>query len=520
MQYDVIIVGGGSSGCALAARLSENPGRSVLLLEAGPDYADFDRLPDELKYGYNNGASEVDSPYNWAYTAVGSARQSRAMDIARGKVIGGSGSVNGQVFLRGLPEDYDSWAQQGNPEWSYRNVLPYFRQLETDLDLGGDDFHGSDGPIPVRRMPPAEWLPVCQAFHRVALDAGFPYDPDMNHPDTTGAGAVPMNNPGNIRMSAALAYLNPARHRLNLTVRGDANVRRILFDTGGSHPPRAIGVEVESGGQIFTVAGREIVLCAGGIASPQLLLLSGVGPAEHLRRLGIPVIRDLPGVGQNLRDHPMALVELEPADGVALAQDTPRIQTGLRYTIDRRNDMQITLTSYAGRGGGDPIAGAARRRNGRTLHFTVILELAESAGQLTLHSADPADKPNINYRYLEHEADLRRMRHGIRLCAQLLRHNALSPLVARLLAPVETDLQSDEALDDWLHQNIATTFHTCGSCKMGTSTDPASVVNQQCQVHGIQNLRIVDLSVAPHTVRANTNATAIMIAERVAPWFG
>ena len=511
MEYDVIIVGGGSAGCVLAARLAEDPGRSVLLLEAGVDYPDLASLPEEIKFGYNNGASEADSPFNWAYSAVGSARQSRPMDIARGKVIGGSGAVNGQVFLRGLPEDYDAW---GGEEWSYRNVLPFFRRMETDLDLGGDDFHGGDGPVPVRRVPRAQWLPVYAAFYQAARDAGFPDDPDMNHPDTTGAGAVPMNNPGNIRMSAALAYLNPARHRLNLTIRGGVSVRRVLFEGD-----RAVGVEAESGGQVFAVAGREIVLCAGALASPQLLLLSGVGPADALRQLGIAVVADLPGVGRNLRDHPMALVELEPREGVALAEYVPRIQTGLRYSIDRRNDMQITLTSYAGLGGGDPIAGAARRRNGRTLHFTVILELAESSGELSLVSADPADKPRINYRYLESAADVRRMRHGIRLCAYLLQHPQFSPLVGGLLAPGESDLQSDDALDAWLHENIATTFHTCGSCKMGGDDDPGAVVNWRGQVRGLRGLRVIDLSIAPEVVRANTNATAMMIAERAAVWF-
>ena len=516
MKYDVVIVGGGSAGCTLAARLSEDPNRSVLLLEAGPDYPDFEMLPDEIKYGYNNGASELDSPFNWKYQATGSARSSQPMDIARGKVIGGSGSVNGQVFLRGLPEDYDSWAEAGNTEWSYVNVLPFFRKLETDMDVR-DDFHGSDGPIPVRRVPRQEWLPVYEAFHQSTLDAGYPYDPDMNNPETTGTGAVPMNNPNNIRMSAALSYLNPVRHRLNLTVRGGVAARRVVFDG-----KRAVGVEVESGGEVFTVEGEEIALCAGGLASPQLLLLSGVGPADHLGDMGIPVVLDSPGVGKNLRDHPMALVDVEPAEGVALSEDVPRIQTGLRYTAegsDLRNDMQITLTSYGGDSGGDPIAGASRVRNGKTLHFTVILELAESAGELTLASTDPADGPRIDYRYLEDEFDVRRMREAIRLCASLLEHDEFRTLVSGLAEPTEADLESDEALDAWLHENISTTFHTCGSARMGPDGDPMAVVDQHCRVRGVEGLRVVDLSVAPNVVRANTNATAIMIAERASVWF-
>ena len=521
MKYDVIIVGGGSAGCTLAARLSEDPNRSVLLLEAGPDYPNLDQLPDEIKYGYNNGASEMDSPFNWSYQATGSARQSRPMAIARGRVIGGSGAVNGQVFLRGLPEDYDSWAGQGNTEWSYVNILPFFRKLETDMDVR-DDFHGSDGPVPVRRVPRNEWLPIYEAFHRSALDAGFPCDPDMNNPETTGTGAVPMNNPRNIRMSAAVPHLNPVRHRLNLTVRGGMTVRRVVFESGPAGSPRAVGVEVESGGEVFTVEGEEVALCAGGIASPQLLLLSGVGPADHLEEMGIPVVLDSPGVGRNLRDHPMALVDLEPAEGVALSKDVPRIQTGLRYTAegsDLRNDMQITLTSYAGEGGGDPIAGSSRSRNGRTLHFTVILGLAESAGVLTLVSTNPADGPRIDYRYLEDEFDLRRMREAIRLCASLLEHQEFRPLTSGLVDPPEAVLESDEKLDAWLHRNISTTFHTCGSCRMGPEGDPMAVVDQYCRVRGVHGLRIVDLSVAPNVVRANTNATAIMIAERAAEWF-
>ena len=443
--------------------------------------------------------------------------------------------MNGQVFLRGLPEDYDSWAEQGNTEWSYVNVLPFFRKLETDMDVR-DDFHGTDGPIPVRRVPRQEWLPVYEAFHQSTLDEGFPYDPDMNNPEATGTGAVPMNNPGNIRMSAALSYLNPARHRLNLTVRGGVQVRRVVFEGGstGSPPtgegapptgegrPRAVGVEVESGGEVFTVEGEEIVLCAGGLASPQLLLLSGVGPAEHLREMGVPVVAESPGVGRNLRDHPMVLVELEPRDDAALSVDVPRIQTGVRYTAegsDLRNDMQITMTSYAGSGGGDPIAGASRTRNGKTLHFTVILELAESAGELTLASTDPTQGPNIDYRYLEDEFDVRRLREAIRLCARLAEHESFRPLVHGLATITEADLETDETLDAWIHQNVSTTFHSCGSARMGPDGDAMAVVDQHCRVRGVEGLRVVDLSVAPNVVRANTNATAIMIAERAAVWF-
>lgn len=516
MKYDVIIVGGGSSGCTLATRLAENPARSVLLLEAGPDYPDLKHLPDAIKNGWDNSASEVNSPFNWSYQGFGSARQNQPMEIARGKLIGGSGAVNGQVFLRGLPEDYDGWAEQGNDEWSFLNILPFFRKLETDLDIR-DDYHGTDGPIPVRRVARDEWLPINEAFYQSVLAAGFPLDPDMNHPDGTGAGPFPLNNLDNVRNSTALTYLNPNRHRLNLTVKANVLAHRVVFDR-----KRAVGVEVESGRETFTVEAEEVVLCAGGIASPQLLMLSGIGPADSLRDLGIPVIKDLPGVGQNLRDHPLITLDLVPKDGVALAGKIPQIPAGLRYTAKgsaTRNDVQVFLGSMAQEGEGDPVRGSSvYGSTGMYIH--ILLNTAKSAGELNLTSADPATRPRLDFRYLEDEWDLQRLREAIRLSVKLLEHKTFRPLVKELVAPSQDVIESDELLSDWIHQNIATAFHSCGTCKMGPQSDPMAVVDQYCRVREIENLRVVDLSVAPDVVRANTNATAIMIAERAAGWIG
>jgi len=517
MKYDVVIVGGGSAGCTLATRLSEDPNRSVLLLEAGPDYIDLEHLPDELKYGHRQEAADIDSPFNWAYRGQGTTDQEVPMQVARGKVIGGSGSVNGQVFLRGVPEDYDDWAAEGNYEWSFVNLLPFFRKLETDLNVR-DDFHGTDGPIPVWRLPRKDFLPVNEAFHQATVAAGFPEDPDMNNPDSTGTGPVPMNNPGGIRMSASLAYLNPNRHRLNLTIKANVLAHRVLFAYGD--PTRAVGVEVESGGEKFTVEGSEIILCAGGIATPQLLLLSGVGPAGHLSDMGIPVVKDLPGVGQNLRDHPLVTIELEPKDGVKLSTTEPRIQSGLRYTAkgsDSRNDMQLFPSSFTGLRAGDPLQGRSPDRP-QGLRITCILKLADSAGELTLNSADPSDPPHLEYRYFETEWDRKRMREAIHLSLKFLEHPAFGPLVERRLSPTDADVATENALDAWLRQNVATTQHTSGTCKMGPESDPMAVVDQYCRVRGLQNLRVVDLSICPNVVRANTNATAIVIAERAAGW--
>ena len=515
MQYDVIIIGGGSAGCTLAARLSEDPGRSVLLLEAGPDYTDFDQWPAELRDGASQEASTPGAVFNWSYQATATEGQDEPIQIARGRVMGGSGAVNGQVFLRGLPEDYDGWAAQGNDQWAYQRILPFFRKMESDADVR-DDFHGSDGPVPVVRAPRDAWHPFQHAFVQACTGLGYPEDADMNHPSSQGVGPAPMNNPAGIRMSCALAYLSPARHRLNLTVRGNVMARRVLFEGR-----TAIGIEAESGGEVFAAYSREIVVCASGIASPQLLMLSGVGPANHLAELGIPVVQDLPGVGENLRDHPLVYVDsaLSP-DYVPGDFSGSRIQTLLRYTTagsSSRNDMHVYVNNVAS--GPSPL-GSGPGTDHPTLRMTCILQSAESAGILRLASSDPNDKPLIDYRYLGSETDRRRLREAVRLCRRILDQPSFASIAGDPVSPNADEIASDAGLDHWLLRNVFTTFHTSGSCRMGPADDPMAVVDQYCRVHGVENLRVVDLSICPNVVRANTNATAIMLAERAAGWIG
>lgn len=499
-QYDLIVIGAGSAGAVIAARASEDPNRSVLLVEAGPDYADSSATPFDLVNSHNNSYTGHDWGFDYRPTARGGSAA-----FPRGKVTGGSSAVNTTIALRGMPEDYDGWAAEGNPEWAWEKVLPAFRRLERDLDFGDRPYHGDSGPIAIRRYRHEELTPVHQAWLAAAAELGYPYCEDANDPASWGAGPHPMNKIGRLRISTAIGYLSAARARPNLTIRANTLTRRVLIENG-----RATGVEVETGGNVEALEGRLIVLSAGALQSPAILMRSGVGPREELAEHGIAVIRDVPGVGANLSDHPALAVVCRAKDPSLLHADQPIVQTILRYTSpggEHRNDLQIEVFSFSPRGG-----------MLNSFALATVLEQAYGTGTVRLSSADPHAPPITEQRFCEDERDRQRLIAGFRDTIAFTKTAAMREVMAEVTFPDPRRDLSDESVGDLALRLAASGYHPCGTVRLGPAGDSRSVVDQFGRCHAVEGLVVADASIMPTVPRANTNLTSIMIGEKVGEW--
>lgn len=543
-EYDVIIVGAGSAGGPLAARLSENDDRQVLLLEAGDATTSVEQLPPHLRWVSDLSAGAPWNAHNWAH--VVSLTPQIAYTLPRGKVMGGSSAINAAVFTRGVRQDFDEWERQGNDAWSWETVLPYFKRSETDLDFR-NELHGTDGPIRVARPSGELQSPLTPAFLQACDELGFPAEQDKNAGGPPGAGLYPGNAVDGMRMSTAISYLMPALGRRNLTIRGNTFVRRVLFRAN-----RAIGVEVEtSDGQRESIYGGEVVLSAGAIKTPHLLALSGLGPAAELKSAGIDPLQDMPGVGKDWPDHPSLSVSYKVARDPGFKQGMLVPQAALTYNSgnDPAGDVEIALFvasmkemlfgSTSGRAPSrgfkhvlrHPVAalasmrGVSIRRTAlemshlRDMQAKILLTQEESRGQMRVRSTDPHQDLEVNYNYMSKASDLGRMRQALRTVRDILNAPALSPWIRSVVDPGQRVLSDDAALNAWILAHIGTTVHMVGTARMGVSSDDSSVVDQHLRVHGVDNLRVVDSSVMPSIPHRSVNATTVMIGERAADFF-
>ncbi|MEJ0019512.1 MAG: GMC family oxidoreductase N-terminal domain-containing protein [Acetobacteraceae bacterium] len=550
MHATHLVIGGGSAGCVMAARLSEVPGNTVVLVEAGTAHAP-DQTPDDIRDTYS-GSALMNPGYFWKGLKVRRRADAEPVYYEQGRVLGGGSSVNGQVALRGAPEDYDRWNAIGAKGWDWNSVLPYFRRLETDLDYT-DQLHGAQGPITIRRMPMEQWDDFTLSVTKVWNDLGYALRPDMNGEFGEGYSPLPLSNDGAARRSAAVGYLDAAaRQRTNLTILGDTQARRILFAG-----PRAVGAEIRRNGAIEAVTADNVIISAGALHTPWLLMLSGIGPGEHLRQHGIGVLADRPGVGSNLMDHPAIHISgyLRPVARHKMV--LRRNYTYLRWSSGLPDVPQADMVMMA-------VCRSAWHAIGvRIGTLSSYIGRSYSTGEVRLASPDPDAEPYVDFNWLSDPRDLERMIDAFRRMATILTtkpvpgylsnlfgskfsqrvrnvsqktlRNAVLTNVAAVMMdnsaalrgflfdkvisdsrPLAELLADPAALEHHVRENVQSAWHPSCTCRMGDPSDPRTVVDPTGKVIGVDNLFIADASVMPEVSRTNTNIPTIMIAERIA----
>ncbi|MCB4770971.1 choline dehydrogenase [Ancylobacter sp. Lp-2] len=522
-EFDYIIVGAGSAGCVLADRLTASGENRVLVLEfGGSDRSIFIQMPSALSIPMNM------PRYSWMYESEPEpGLGGRRMHCPRGKVLGGSSSINGMVYVRGNPADFDGWQEQGAQGWSYADVLPYFRRAESRQE-GGDAYRGSEGPLATRYGSLAN--PLHHAFIDAALEAGYPASEDINGYAQEGFGRMDMTVKDGVRWSAAKAYLRPAMQRANLKVETHARVTRVLFEGR-----RAIGVAYEQGDvRRQAKAAREVILAGGPVNSPQLLKLSGVGPGAELRGHGIEVVADRAGVGENLQDHLEFYFQVACKQPITLYSSmglAARAGIGLRWLLRKDGlgatnhfescgfirsrpgvaypDVQYHFLPLAVTYDGQGLAS----EHGFQAHVGPMR--SKSRGWVRLRSADPAEKPRLFFNYMSHPDDWTEMRACVRLTREIFAQKAFDPYRGREIQP-GADVVDDEAIDAFIRDKVESAYHPSCTCKMGAPADPMAVVDPQARVIGVEGLRVVDSSIMPSVTTGNLNAPTIMLAEKAA----